>query len=173
MSRPGRKPGTPDAEAVANLYRRLEGPLYRKCLSVLADEDLARDAAQEVFVKLSAAVDTLRDERAELAWALQAAQHHCLNVLRSAKRRSERESGGEAEPATHSPVTDRQLGRAVLANLSETTQALVVGNLVEEEGHAELARRHGISTKTVSRKLQRAVTQARALLKRGGRSSVK
>ena len=69
------------------MYRRLEAPLFRKCRAVLQDDELARDAAQEVFVKLSAASDSLRDEEAELAWALQAAQNHCLNLLRSLKRR--------------------------------------------------------------------------------------
>lgn len=157
-----------DSQAIANMYRRLEAPLFRKCLSMLHEEELARDAAQEVFVKLSAASGALRDEDAELAWALQAAHNHCLNVLRSLKRRAARESDAEAEPVTHSPVTARQLGRAVLDGMSETTRALVVGNLVEDEDHAVLARRHGVSKKTVSRKLKSAVEKARSLLKKGG-----
>lgn len=157
-----------DPQAIEALYRRLEGPLFRKCRAVLQDDELARDAAQEVFVKLSAAADTLRDEEAELAWALQAAQNHCLNVLRANKRRAARESSEDDEPATHSPVTNRQLGEKVLAGMSETTKALVVGSLVEDEEHATLAARHGVSKKTVSRKLKRAVEQARALLKKRG-----
>lgn len=155
---------------VAQMFERLEGPLYRKCLSVLRDEELARDAAQDVFVKLSASAETLRDDEAELAWALAAAQHHCLNVLRSQKRRAAREQGDDAEPLTSSPVTNRQLGRSVLEGMSETSRALVVGSLVEDEEHAALAQKHGVSTKTVSRKLKRAIEQARSLLKkRGGR----
>jgi RNA polymerase sigma factor (sigma-70 family) len=157
-----------DNQALAELYRRLEAPLFRACLAVLHDEDLARDAAHEVFVKLSACRETLRDDQAELAWALQAAQRHCLNVLRGLKRRAAREATDSTEPQTRSPVTNRQLGRAVLAGLSETSQALVVGKLVDEEDHASLARQHGVSTKTVARKLKAAVEKARAALKRGG-----
>lgn len=159
-----------DSQAIADMYRRLEGPLFRKCLAMLEEDELARDAAQEVFVKLAAAAATLRDEQAELAWALQAAHHHCLNVRRALERRAARESASDAEPTTHSPVTNRQLGRAVLSSLSETTQALLVGKLVEDEEHAVLARRHGVSQKTVSRKLKRAVEKARSLLKKGGGS---
>lgn len=150
------------------MYARLEAPLFRKCRAMLGDDELARDAAQETFVKLSASADQLRDDEAELAWALQAAHNHCLNVLRSLKRREARESSDTAEPVTHSPVTARQLGRTVLAGMSETSKALVIGNLVEDEDHAELARKHGVSKKTVSRKLKRAVEQARSLLKKGG-----
>ncbi|MFZ5446818.1 MAG: RNA polymerase sigma factor [Myxococcota bacterium] len=159
-----------DARALAKMFERLEGPLFRKCLAMLKDHDLARDATQELFVKLSASADTLRDPEAELAWALQAAHHHCLNVLRAQQRREAREARDPGEDLAHSPVTNRQLGRAVLEGLSETSRALVVGNLVEEEDHASLARRHGVSKKTVSRKLKAAVEAARAKLKRGGHS---
>jgi RNA polymerase sigma-70 factor (ECF subfamily) len=156
-----------DPRALAKMFERLEAPLFRKCLSVLQDRDLARDATQEVFVKLSASADSLRDPEAELAWALQAAHNHCLNLLRAQQRRAARESDSSDDALAHSPVTNRQLGRAVLEGLSETSRALVVGNLVEDEDHASLARRHGVSKKTVSRKLKAAVEAARAKLKRG------
>jgi RNA polymerase sigma-70 factor (ECF subfamily) len=153
---------------LAQMFERLEGPLYRKCLSMLHDEELARDAAQDVFVKLSSANASLRDDAAELAWALAAAHNHCLNVLRSQKRRDAKEQGDAQEPQTHSPVTNRQLGRSVLEGMSETSRALVVGSLVEDEEHADLAQKHGVSTKTVGRKLKRAIEQARSLLKKRG-----
>lgn len=155
-----------DAQTLTALYRRLEVPLYRKCLSMLGDEDAARDAAQDVFVKLSAAFESLQAPEAELAWALQAAHRHCLNVQRSHRRRVVREAGdGTAEEATHSPVTNRQLGRALLEGLSETSRALVVASVLDDEAQVELARRHGVSTKTVSRKLKSAFEKARARLK--------
>jgi DNA-directed RNA polymerase specialized sigma24 family protein len=65
-------------------------------------------------------------------------------------------------------VTNRQLGRSVLEGMSETSRALVVGSLVEDEEHADLAQKHGVSTKTVGRKLKRAIEQARSLLKKRG-----
>ena len=152
------------------MYRRLEGPLFRKCRTMLRDDELARDAAQEVFVKLSAAADSLVEQNAELAWALKAAENHCLNLLRAAKRREAREAAtGEVEGHALSPVTNRQLGRNLLEGMSETSRALVVGSLVEDEEHAVLAARHGVSSKTVQRKLKRAVEQARAFLRRRGR----
>lgn len=160
---------TRSASDIERMFERLEGPLFRKCRSMLDDEELARDATQDVFVKLSNSADDLRDEQAELAWALQAAHNHCLNVLRGMKRRAAREneaSPGEGE--THSPVTNRQLGRSVLEGMSETSRALVVGSLVDGEEHAALAQEHGVSKKTVGRKLKRALEQARALLKKKG-----
>lgn len=158
-----------EASELAKMYERLFGPLFRKCRSMLDDDDLARDAAQEVFLKLSAAADQLRDDDAELAWALKAAHHHCLNVLRSQRRRTAREQGADVEESVaHSPVTNRQLGERVLAHLSETSRALVVGTLIDDEEQRTLASKHGVSTKTVARKVKRAIDQARQLLKRRG-----
>lgn len=153
---------------IAKLYARLEGPLVRKCRTLLDDDDRARDAAQEVFLKLSQNAGQLRDEEAELAWALKAAHNHCLNLIRSEKRRAAREEGADAEGHAHSPVTNRQLGRSVLSQLSATSRALVVGSLIEDEEHGALASRHGVSKKTVARKLRRAIDEARQLLKRKG-----
>lgn len=152
---------------LAKLYARLEGPLVRKCRTLLDDDDRARDAAQEVFLKLSQSVEQLRNEEAELAWALKAAHNHCLNLLRGDRRRAAREDGSE-EAHTHSPVTNRQLGRSVLAQLSATSRALVVGSLIEDEEHGALASKHGVSKKTVQRKLRRAIDEVRQLLKRKG-----
>jgi RNA polymerase sigma-70 factor (ECF subfamily) len=157
-----------DPQAITELYRRLEPALFRKCVSMLHDDELARDATQELFVKLAAAADTLRDEEAELAWALKAAHNHCLNLLRAQKRRSAREGEGGPESQVLSPVTNRQLGRSVLEGLSATSRALVVGHLIDDEDQADLARKHGVSAKTVSRKLKKAVEQARTLIKRKG-----
>jgi len=152
---------------MAAAYRRLEGPLFRKCLQVLRNEDAARDAAQEVFVKLQAKWEQLESPDAELAWALRAAERHCLNVLRASKRREAREQSDEVgEEHTSSPVTNRQLGRAVLEGLSETSRALVVDTVLHEEEHQAVARKHGVSTKTVGRKLKAAFDKARSVLKK-------
>jgi DNA-directed RNA polymerase specialized sigma24 family protein len=56
----------------------------------------------------------------------------------------------------------------VLDGLSDTSRALVVGHLVDEEAQVDLARSHGVSQKTVSRKLKRALEKARELIRRGG-----
>jgi len=150
---------------LARLYERLQPVLYRKCLALLRDEDAARDAAQEVFVQLSRRTQSLRDPDAEEAWAVKAAHHHCLNLLRGAGRREAREqAASDADAIASSPVTARDMGRAVLSRLSETTRSVAVGRFVEGKELSELAEERGLSTRTVSRKLQGAVEAAHALL---------
>jgi RNA polymerase sigma-70 factor (ECF subfamily) len=152
-------------EELAALYERLQPVLFRKCLSVLKDEDAARDAAQEVFVKLSRSTEQLRDEAAQEQWAVKAAHHHCLNVLRANGRRVAREEGAnDPELVARSPVTARQMGRAVLERLSEDSRAVTVGRFVEGKELDELAKERGVSTRTISRKLKSAVEKAKDLV---------
>ena len=153
-----------DAE-LTQLYERLQPVLFRKCLSLLKDEEAARDAAQEVFVKLSRSTEELRDAAAEEQWAVKAAHHHCLNLMRAQGRREAREEAAtDAEAVARSPVTARQLGRAVLSRLSDETRSVAVGRFIEGKELAELAEERGLSTRTVSRKLKSAVDKAHELL---------
>jgi RNA polymerase sigma-70 factor (ECF subfamily) len=155
---------TRDAELAA-LYERLQPVLFRKCLSMLKDEEAARDAAQEVFVKLSRSTEQLRDPDAEEQWAVKAAHHHCLNVLRADGRRAAREEGSQdAELVARSPVTAREMGRAVLDRLSEDSRKVTVGRFIEGKELDELAKERGVSTRTISRKLKDAVEKAKDLV---------
>lgn len=132
---------------------------------MLKDEDAARDAAQEVFVKLSRSAQELRDPAAEEQWAVKAAHHHCLNLVRARGRREAREEAShDPEAVARSPVTARQLGRAVLSRLSEETRSVAVGRFVEGKELAEIAEERGLSTRTVSRKLKGAVETAHEVL---------
>lgn len=156
-----------DAE-LAQLYERLQPVLIRKCLAMLKDDDAARDAAQEVFVKLSRSTDQLRDRAAEEQWAVKAAHRHCLNVLRAEGRRDAHELEAQGvELTAQSPVTARQLGRAVLDRLSEDSRSVTVGRFVEGKELDELAKERGVSTRTISRKLKGAVEKARDLVDPG------
>ena len=154
------------------MYERLQPVLYRKCLSILKDDEAARDAAQEIFVKLSRSTEGLRDAGAEEQWAVKAAHHHCLNVLRAQGRRDAREQTADGDdPVARSPVTARQMGRAVLDRLSNQSRSVAVGRFVEGKELTEIAKESGLSTRTVSRKLKGAVDKAHELLERPPKKS--
>ncbi len=103
-----------------------------------------------------------------LAWIYRVATNHCLNLLRSARRR--REDSLEIQPAAVAAVSSpglepqRLVAQQVLAQFDETTQAVAVGVLVDGMEHEEIARVLGISRRTVSRRLDRFLTSARDLL---------
>lgn len=164
----------PDASGrearVVSLYRELGPAVYRRCLRLLADREAARDATQEVFVKLLREIDRLEDREAALRWMYRVATNHCLNVLRTARARGAAPPDAlDLAPGAAAAFPERQLARRVLSRFDVKTQAIAVGVLVDGMEHEEIAIALGISRRTVHRKLTRFLERARALLGGGER----
>jgi RNA polymerase sigma-70 factor (ECF subfamily) len=158
-------------EKVAELYKLYGPAIYRRCLRLLGDKEAARDATQEVFGKLMRDVAKLEGRDTALPWIYRVAMNHCLNVRRNAGRRGE-EPMPEleiAEPETAGGLDtapERQIAQQVLSRFDEKTQAIAVGVFVDGMEHEEVAHALGISRRTVSRKLDRFVANARKYLNR-------
>lgn len=153
---------------VIGLYREFGPVVYRRCLRLLGDKEQARDATQEVFVKL------LREERLSgegakvLPWIYRVATRHCLNLRREARQGRWRLDGAGALDVVADPVApypERRLAQQVLARFDATTQAVAVAVLVDGMEREEVAGALGLSRRTVHRKLARFLVGARRLLR--------
>jgi RNA polymerase sigma-70 factor (ECF subfamily) len=154
-----------ERERAAEAYRMYGPAVYRRCVRLLRDREAARDATQEVFVKLVRDLSRLEDPDVALPWLYRVATNHCLNQLRNAGRRGV-ERIGELELADGGAPSfpEKHLAASVLSRFDEGTQAVAVGVLVDGMGHEELAGVLGISRKTVERRLARFLERARALI---------
>jgi len=170
------KPGDTTSQ-VSRLYRELGPVVFRRCLRLLHERAAAEDATQEVFVKLLLDMERLQERETVLPWIFRVATNHCLNLRRDARKRGQdalaedldvvpdaRLDGPDAYP-------DRQLAQAVLSRFDTETQAVAVGVLVDGMEHEEIASMLGISRRTVSRKLDRFVENARKFLARSDSGS--
>jgi RNA polymerase sigma-70 factor (ECF subfamily) len=149
----------------AELYALYGPAVYRRCLRLLRDDDAARDATQEVFVKLVREMGRLEDRENAMGWLYTVATRHCLNVLRERRRRGVAVPADDLElaaPDDAAGLPGRVLARAVLARFDEDTQAVAVGVLVDGMEQEELASALGVSRKTVQRRLERFLSGARA-----------
>lgn len=154
-----------DRERIAALYRTYGPAVYRRCLRLLRDPDAAQDATQEVFRKLL--VDGLRDDPAlALPWIWRVATNHCLNQRRNAARRGETELNPDLEIGEAGELPERRLVQKVLSRFDQKTQTIAVGVLVDGMEQEEVAGVLGISRKTVARKLERFLENARKYLER-------
>jgi RNA polymerase sigma-70 factor (ECF subfamily) len=155
------------AEQAAQLYREYGPAVYRRCVRLLRDRELARDATQEVFVKLLRDTALLESRQNVLPWIYRVATNHCLNLRRNGARRGERafeEDLPLAPQAAPESYPQRHLAQRILSRFDAATQAVAVGVLVDGMEHEEVAAALGISRRTVGRKLQRFLEAARALL---------
>ncbi len=148
----------------AELYRAWGPAVYRRCLRILKDPEAAKDATQEVFVKLIRDMSKVEGRETVLPWIYRVATNHCLNQRRNSTRRGE---GQEAPPlelaasTDHDSLPNRQLVQAILSRFDATTQTVAVGVLVDGMEQEEVAEVLGLSRRTVARKLARFLDLAR------------
>jgi RNA polymerase sigma-70 factor (ECF subfamily) len=157
-------------ERVVRLYREFGPVVFRRCLRLLRDPEAAKDATQEVFVKLVREAGRLEDPEAMLQWVYRVATNHCLNVNRNRRRRPEAgdpEAVLELAPAATPSIPDGRLARELLERFDARTRAIAVGVLVDGLEHEEVAGILGISRKTVQRTVQKFLERSRELLSRG------
>jgi RNA polymerase sigma-70 factor (ECF subfamily) len=147
------------SEAATTLYRTYGPAVYRRCLRLLHDRELAKDATQDVFVQLLRQWTTDTQPEAVLAWIYRVATNHCLNLLRTARRHREQplELSPSGNGVTGGVEPQRLVAQKVLSRFDAETQAVAVGVFVDGMEQEELARVLGISRRTVSRRLDRFV----------------
>jgi len=154
------------AGLLEELYRRHAAAVLARCRYLLREEEAARDAAQDVFVRALRALPELEAAASPTAFLLRAATNHCLNVLRASRAawrdevarlaRDRREQGIEPD--------SRELVRALLGAASEEAQEIAVLYFVDELTQAEIAAETGRSLPTVRKRLREFLAAARGAL---------
>jgi RNA polymerase sigma-70 factor, ECF subfamily len=64
------------SQRAAELYARYGPAVYRRCLRLLGESEAAKDATQEVFVKLVGTLEELESRVDLLPWVFRVATNH-------------------------------------------------------------------------------------------------
>lgn len=154
-----------DRRAMDELVDRHHGVVFRTCVAILNDEDLAADASQNCFIKAFGAIDRFRGEAAIRTWLLAIAGNEARGLLRKIKGRRE-QSIEDVVPVTSSDddpseqvTLDAEVARVrlVLSQLPRKQRLSVtlrideglsfreIGEIIESsEGAARVNYHHGI-----------------------------
>lgn len=150
-------------ERMVNLYQL---PLLRLCIMYLRDEEQAKDAVQETFIKAYRNLDGFRGDASEKTWLTRIAINTCKNMRRS----------GWFRYADHSVTLDMVAGRSASASHEDeeiTTEILNLPIKLREvallcwlQGTTcdEAAGMLGISRQAVGSRLNRARKKLRSAL---------
>jgi RNA polymerase sigma-70 factor, ECF subfamily len=156
-------------DEIAEIYRLYAPAIHRRCLQILGDREAGGDATHEVFMRLMRNLAKLPDRDRAVRWIFRVSVNHCLHLRRNAARRGEEsisELGDSGTDGGIDVVAHRQLARKILSRFDEKTQSVALGVLVGGMEHDEIAAALGISSNTVSRRLQRFVVNSRKYLRR-------
>jgi RNA polymerase sigma-70 factor (ECF subfamily) len=136
---------------LGELYRRYAPLVFRRARRLLADEQAARDATQEVFMRMLDAFPSPGGTPPPVAWLYRVTTNHCLNVLRDGKRRQALIGlAGQAAPrSAEVEVPVSLLLRGVPADVHE----VAIYYYIDEMSQAEIAEVLGVSQRTVSTRL--------------------
>jgi RNA polymerase sigma-70 factor (ECF subfamily) len=179
-----------ESQAFRFLVERYQGRAYRLALRVLRDEEAARDAVQDAFVKAYSALASFEGRSSFFTWFYRLVMNQCLDARRRDKSGREvafEEGGGfELEPeASYDPVPEvdgvsfapaatlmrkellQHLARAVERLPAAARETLLLRE-VEGLSYAEIATALGVPKGTVMSRLHYARKQVQKLLIEAG-----
>lgn len=146
------------AEAFTALVEAHQERLLRLCERLLGDGEEARDAAQDVFLKLYAKAGEVEPRGQVFTWLYRVAVNHCLNKLRRRRLvRFLRWAGpGEEESAVEEPADGSADPAATLEAKSRwrATRRTIDSLPANQRSVLILARWEGLSYKQIAEVLQ-------------------
>jgi RNA polymerase sigma-70 factor (ECF subfamily) len=170
--------GGGDGGAFEELVERHHRRLLRVCERLLGDQEEARDAVQEVLIKVLHKAGGFRPQALVSTWLYRIAVNHCLNVLRRRRlvrmlsltgpREGGEEGRGEGaaiDPAEERPGPQRELAarrewrrvQRAIAALPPGQRAVLVLVRLEGLAYKEVAETLGITLGAVESRLVRAM----------------
>ena len=73
-------------EYFTTLYRRYAGKVFAKCISMLADEGQARDAVQDIFIKVFLNLSRFNEQSSFSTWLYSITYNFCIDLIRKKKK---------------------------------------------------------------------------------------
>lgn len=149
---------------VAELYRRYGDLVLGRCRTLLSDEQEARDACQDVFLRLHRYRLGFRGDSAPSTYLFHVTTTTCLNRLRSRKRRKEDlletfPAAPSLEPRTNDTILGalqlRDLVQRLLADADETTRLILLYHFADGMTHEEVGNLVGLSAAAVRKRIAR------------------
>jgi RNA polymerase sigma-70 factor (ECF subfamily) len=155
-------------ESFGALYERYHGPMVALAYSMLANRDLAEDAAQEVFAIACGEIESLKSKERFAAWLAGI----CRNVSRQMLRanRIKPAALSDEQPAQNEKDCDdrQETIRRAVWNLREAERELIVLRYFDGFSQARISEVLGLSPQAVNGRLVRAKRKIAKYLKRNG-----
>lgn len=170
-----------DQQAFRVLVERYEGRVYNLACSILGDREIAKDAAQNAFIRAYQALPGFRAESGFYTWLYRIAVNVCLNAAQKEKRRRDSTSldtlldSGQFSTEhlweRRTPAGDferlrlQETIQEILNLLSSDHRLVIVLKDIEGMSQEEISRTLNCSVGTVKSRLSRARAHLRDLLR--------
>lgn len=163
---------TQDSSYFSILYRKYAGKVYGKCLSILRNEEEARDAVQDIFVKIMLNLSNFGEKSQFSTWIYSITYNFCIDLIR--KRKKERtvfsDSTEQAPDMAEEEVPDEFMRamevkylKRVLEELSTGDRIILLMKYQDDMSIREIAETINKTESAVKMKIKRAKHKAQDL----------
>ena len=109
-------------EALDELFKSIQEPLFRYIVSLVRDQHLAEDILQEVFIRIYSKLRWLREPQAFRAWSYQIASREAFRYLNRERRWSDQVRDEAA--LANQPVAETEFPRRLVESLPQLIEKL-------------------------------------------------
>ena len=140
---------------VESLYRRYGDLVLGRCRTLLGSDADAQEACQEIFLRVHRYSASFRGDASPSTFLFRVTTNHCLNVLRTRRRRPEdaEEDLSFVPDVMRDRAESRELLDRVLAGQDEKTMQCIVYHLLDGMTHEETGKLVGLSGAAVRKRL--------------------
>jgi len=172
-----------DQDAFAQLVKTYETQVYNLCLRMVANQEDAKDLAQEAFLKAWRGLRFYKFESAFSTWLYRLTSNVCIDFLRRQKRRpvvsltmqEDEEDAVELEIPDSAPQPEEQILyreqksaiAAAMNQLEEEFRLVLTLRVIEDLPYEEIAEIMDLKIGTVKSRLARARNKLKSLLEAG------
>lgn len=155
-----------EAKRLTRLVQEHQRMLLRLCYVQLRDEEQARDAVQETFLKAFRALEGFRAEASEKTWLIRIALNTCRSMQRSGWWRfHDRRVTPEEIPVGEEAVCDEDIDlMCAVMQLPGRLREVIVLRYWQNMTVDEIAQTLGIAQSSASERLKRAQEKLRGML---------
>ncbi len=161
-------PGNDHDQIIVDMVNQYQGLLLRMCYVYLRDQELAKDAVQETFLKAYRGLNSFRGESSQKTWLIQIAMNTCKSIQRSAwLRHHDRRVTPEDVPqvATMEETEDAEIMGEIML-LPPKLKEVIMLYYWQDMNVSEIAQLLGIAQSTVSRRLNQARDKLHEMVER-------
>ncbi|ADB36371.1 RNA polymerase sigma factor [Spirosoma linguale] len=148
-------------ESFEILYSNYASKIHQKCLTMINDDETAKDFTQDIFLKVFTKLHTFQNRASFATWIYAIAHNYCLDQIRISKRFS-RESLSD-DLIGELPESDNQETEVARLHVLE----LLMKELpIHEVTMLRLKHEQGLSVKAISERYQLSESAVKMRLKR-------
>ena len=157
------------SEYFSELYNRYNGKVYYKCLSLLQSESIAKDATQEIFVKLFLNLSKFSEKAKFSTWVYSITYNYCIDYIRKKKRSDvlfsediEKAAEVVQEDTGEKELLEMEIGRLkkVLGAIPPGDKAILMMKYQDEMSIKEISQGLNKSESAIKMRLKRAKAKA-------------